>query len=188
MIVDDGTIGLDAIERSDLETLRVGRNSPRVRVRTREYRALTMLDQERWYARISAPDTRHVMFKVLCLKSLADSNHPTDRIVGVVGLCHWDPRDQTAETSFYLLNWRDERKGYMRRALKMLHGWGFDELNLERIWAEVYRFNEPGLALLKTMGFTVEGTLRQHVVREGVRCDSLMLGLLRSEWLECVDE
>jgi len=38
------------------------------------------------------------------------------------------------------------------------------------------------IALLKALGFTEEGRLRSHVYRQGKRCDSLMLGLLREEW------
>ena len=205
---DDG-LCLSALTEDDIELARGARNSPRIRTRTREYRPLTVHDQAQWFQRISAPDTRDFMFAVRQSGSTpaavsAGSSPSSDwlgqnhddviecslsvssitRTVGVVGLCHWEPRDRTAETSFYLTEPEYERRGWMTRALGILHEWGFQELGLERIWAEVYAFNAPGLALLTTLGFREEGRLRQHVYRLGERHDSVMLGLLRSEWEE----
>ncbi len=101
--------------------------------------------------------------------------------VGVVGLCHWSPRDRTAETSFYLGVHEMRRRGLIRRALRLMHAWGFDELGLDRIWAEVYAFNDPGARVLESLGFVREGTLRDHVWRRGRRWDAYMYGLMRDE-------
>ena len=102
--------------------------------------------------------------------------------VGVVGLCHWNSIDRTAETSLYAVP-GNERKGYISSALRLLHGWGFDELGLERIWAEVYAFNEPCLDLLTGLGFKREGILRSHVFTMGKRHDSVLMGLLKTDEL-----
>lgn len=107
-----------------------------------------------------------------------------DRLIGVVGLCHWVPRDGVAEVSFYIGPPEMRGRGYARRALQLLHGWGFDELGLDRTYAETYAFNEASLRLLKRLGYRIEGVLREHVWRQGRRIDSVILGLLRKEWDE----
>jgi RimJ/RimL family protein N-acetyltransferase len=110
------------------------------------------------------------------------SKGPRPMRLGVCGLVHWAPRERTAETSFYLGRVDQRKKKYTRRALTLLHRWGYEELDLERIWAEVYAFNGPGLSFLISLGFTEEGRLRSHVFRAGQRHDSVLLGQLRQEF------
>ncbi len=167
-------VGLCPIEREDLELLAAARNDPSVRLRTREHRGLNMIDQEQWLESISHPHTTNFMFKVVEMGR--------GKTVGVVGLCHWSSIDRTAETSLYAVP-GNERHGFISSALTLLHDWGFDELGLERIWAEVYDFNDPCIALLTGLGFQVEGVLRSHVFTMGKRHDSMMMGLLKTERL-----
>lgn len=174
--LSDGTVDLRPVERGDLVQLASWRNDPELRLRTREFRPLNMANQERWLDHISGPDSTDFMFVVVSDSTL------TPTMLGVVGLCRWDARNRHAETSFYNGSNDMRGKGYMRRALTLLHAWGFQELSLERISAECFEFNEPSIALLKKLGFQEESRLRKHVYRMGKRWDSVMLGLLREEW------
>ena len=167
-------VALRPIRRADLALLAEWRNDADVRVRTREHAGLTELDQERWFEAVVCAPTRTRANHMFAVEVAGE-------LVGCVGLCYWSARDQTAEISFYV--GPDARgKGYGTEALKLLIGWGFGELNLERIFAEAYQFNEPGIKLLERLGFKREGTLRSHAYRMGQRHDATMLGLLRSEW------
>jgi RimJ/RimL family protein N-acetyltransferase len=183
----DGDVGLRAVRPEDLARLGDWRNAPDLRVRTREFRPLTDIDQHRWFERISGSDRRDFMFIVEAAgKLVREGATPACETepVGVVGLCHWEPRDQTAEVSFYLGAEEARGKGVARRALRLLHEYGFKEVGLARIWAEVYGFNTASLQLLKGLGYQREGVLRQHVFRQGRRVDSLLLGILREEWTD----
>lgn len=172
----DGSVSLRPLAREDLPQLAAWRNDPELRARTRELRPLTDEDQARWFARISSPDTRDFMFGLVAVDGVEDA------FIGVVGLCHWVPRDRLAEVSFYIGPPEMRGRGYASKALRLLHAWGFNELGLERIYAETYAFNEPSLRLLERLGYQREGILREHVWRQGARADAVMLGLLRSEW------
>ena len=169
----DGTVSLRPVEREDLDRLAKWRNEGELRTRTREHRPLNGTAQQEWFARISGPDTHDFMF-IVC--------HHGWTWCGVVGLTHWSPRDRHAEVSFYIGDKGARGKGYCKRALTLLIGWGFEELGLDRIYAEVYTFNEPSANLLRKLGFQEEGMLRKHVWRMGKRWDSVMMGLLREEW------
>lgn len=169
---DENVVGLRPVEDVDLTMLAAWRNSPELRVRTREFRPLSWLDQDKWLESQAGKSRRDLMFVVVANK----------RPVGVVGLCHWEPRDRTAEVSFYIGDESARGRGVAAAALRLLHGYGFDEVGLDRIWAECYAFNEPGIKLLKKLGYVEEGRLRNHVFRGGQRVDSVMLGLLREEW------
>lgn len=184
----NGELSLRPVQREDLRQLAEWRNAADLRVRTREFRPLTEADQERWFSRITGPNRRDFMFVIDVAVDGSDAQDRSPRqantreAVGVVGLCHWDPRDQTAEVSFYVGNEQARGKGYAHRALTLLHDYGFEELGLARIWAEVYAFNEPSIRILERLGYQREGLLRQHVWRGGRRVDSIVMGLLRDEW------
>lgn len=177
--VRDDVVSLRPVEHDYLPLLRDWRNSARIRMVTREYRPLNMINQHAWLEAISAPSSRNFMF-IVCEE---ESEQTRWRMVGLVGLTYWQPRDRTAEVSFYIGNEHDQRKGYARRALQLLHRWGFDELGLERIYAEVYEHTPGSVELLLSLGYKHEGILRSHVFRNGRRVDALMLGLLREEWM-----
>src|SRR5437879_13040443 len=78
-----------AIERDDLPRLRDWRNSPAIRRRTREFRLLSLVDQERWFE--SLHNDRHtIMFDVLDEK---------DTLIGDAGRRYMDWKHRRAEVS-----------------------------------------------------------------------------------------
>lgn len=73
-------------------------------------------------------------------------------------------------------------KGFAREALIPVIGYGFEELGLNRIAAEIYCFNERSRKLFEGLGFQHEGTLRQVVWKQGRAMDDCLYSLLREEW------
>jgi len=60
----------------------------------------------------------------------------------------------------------------------------FESLAVERVEFRADARNEVSIAAMKSIGCTVEGTIRNHrLLREGGRGDSIMLSILRDEWL-----
>ena len=57
--------------------------------------------------------------------------------------------------------------------------YGFDDLGLQRLWARFHEGNDASKRLLEKLGFTYEGRLRKHIVRDGERRDCLIYGRLR---------
>jgi ribosomal-protein-alanine N-acetyltransferase len=70
------------------------------------------------------------------------------------------------------------RQGIMSEALGAILDFGFRELDLNRIEALVMVENEASAALLRSLGFQVEGILREHDFFKGrfhdMRCCSLL--------------
>jgi RimJ/RimL family protein N-acetyltransferase len=175
--LSDGVINLRPVTRADLPQLAAWRNDPELRARTREFRPLTDVDQERWLSRISGGDRRDFMFVVERVTGVVRPES-----IGMVGLCHWDAANASAEVSFYVGDKAARGKGFTKRALTLLHGWGFDALRLHRIYAEVYDFNEPGHAVVRSLGYTQCGRQRDTVWRGGRFASSLFYDLLEHEW------
>ena len=73
-------------------------------------------------------------------------------------------------------------QGYAREALLAVIHYCFQNLDLNRIGAEIYTFNTRSIALFEKLGFKREGVIRQCVYKKGHFEDEYLYGLLREEW------
>jgi [ribosomal protein S5]-alanine N-acetyltransferase len=72
--------------------------------------------------------------------------------------------------------------GYATDAARALITFGFGELGLHRISAAAGPDNAASIAVIKRLGMTYEGRIRDHVYTNGAWRDSLLYSLLASEW------
>jgi ribosomal-protein-alanine N-acetyltransferase len=72
-------------------------------------------------------------------------------------------------------------KGYVTEALEAVIGFGFKQLGINRIEAEVMQGNTASERVLKKLGFTKEGTLRDWMYWNEKHYDMNMFSLLRSD-------
>ncbi len=111
------------------------------------------------------------------IRTLAD-----DKLIGGVGLwiSSWTHADTWLGIS---IGERDYwGKGYGTDAMRLAVQYGFLELNLRRISLGLHAYNERALKSYEKVGFKLEGRTRQDGLRDGVRYDSLWMGILREEW------
>ena len=76
----------------------------------------------------------------------------------------------------------DWGQGYGYEAAELALAFAFGELNLHRVTATVFNYNERSRALVEKLGFRLEGAFREFLERDGERHDMLLYGLLRPEW------
>jgi RimJ/RimL family protein N-acetyltransferase len=130
--------------------------------------------EEEWLAsaakRVSPPDIS------LAIETL-DGRH-----IGSIGLHGIGPEDRHASLGIVIGAKDCWSQGYGSDALRALLRFGFDEINLNRVWLEVFADNARAIASYKKCGFVEEGRLRQHWFRRGAYRDSLIMGVLREEF------
>lgn len=85
-----------------------------------------------------------------------------------------------AETGYVLSPWA-RGDGVMTRALRLVLGWGFDELGLAGVTWKARVGNEASRRVAQKCGFTVEGTVRGFLVFRGQRVDAWIGTLLRDD-------
>jgi RimJ/RimL family protein N-acetyltransferase len=73
-------------------------------------------------------------------------------------------------------------RGYGYEAAQLGLAFAFAELNLHRVQATVFSYNERSIALLEKLGFRREGVYREFLQRDGKRYDMILYGLLDREW------
>ena len=73
-------------------------------------------------------------------------------------------------------------RGYAKEALQAIISWGFREVQLNRIEAQVHPDNARSLALLTKLGFVQEGHQREAGYWAGRHHDLLQIALLKAHW------
>lgn len=103
--------------------------------------------------------------------------------IGTCAIMNPDMRNRHAELSIVIGDPTYWSKGFGTLIMKQLLEWGFEGLNLKRLYLHVFSFNERAIGLYEKMGFTKEGTLRNMVYRDSKYHDVYVYGLLRDEWM-----
>jgi ribosomal-protein-alanine N-acetyltransferase len=98
-------------------------------------------------------------------------------VIGCCDLSEIDRHHARAEVGF-LFGRGHWGQGFALEAMGAIRDHAFDTVGLERLWARFHAGNEKS-ALLERVGFSYEGTLRGHVLREGTRRDCVLYGRLR---------
>jgi RimJ/RimL family protein N-acetyltransferase len=105
-----------------------------------------------------------------------------DRLIGNCGLFGFDWKNRFAEFGILIGEKDAWGHGYGTDAARLILRFGFDELNLNRIWLRVYDFNPRAVRAYEKAGYVHEGTYRQALYREGAYHDIHVMSMLRDEW------
>ena len=70
----------------------------------------------------------------------------------------------------------------MPEAARALIDLGFKDLGLHKIELTCFGYNVQSQRIAEKLGFTLEACIGDRKDAQGNRCDSLMYGLLKSEW------
>mgnify|MGYP002621277970 FL=1 len=163
---------LTAVNSQSLEQMREWRNDPELRQYFREYREISDFMQNSWYERVSK-DQNQVNFEI--------RDPAKDVLIGHCGLYYIDWRSRHAEFGIYVGHNSYRSSGYGSDALRTLIRYGFNDLNLNKIWCEVYS-NNKALDIYRHVGFKDEGILRDKYFNNGRYWDSYMLSMLKKDF------
>ena len=123
---------LTSVEEENLEQLRNWRNRPELRKYFREYREISKTMQKRWFEKINN-DPNQVNFEIRTLDN--------QLLIGHCGLYYINWIIKSAEFGIYVGDNNHRNGGFGSDALRTLIKYGFEDLNLNKIWCEVYDNN-----------------------------------------------
>ncbi len=169
-----GTVtGLRAIEKYDLSQLLEWRNKPNFRLFFREYRELNSENQLKWFEKYILNDLNTRMFAIIELETM--------ELIGACGLCYIDWINRNADFSIYIGKddlYIDEI--FAIDAAKVMEKYGFDELNLHRLWAEIYSIDEKKIKFFNQLQFKKEGHFNETHWTKGQWVDSIYFGKIKN--------
>lgn len=79
---------------------------------------------------------------------------------------------------------REKGKGYGRETMNSLIKYAFEEMKLNKVWLEAYSDNDIGRALYESLGFHIDGILRQHHREVRGIMDQVQYSMLKGEYAE----
>ena len=167
------SINLRALETEDLEVLKKWRNDPINRNHTREYRLLNMINQRDWFEMIHKDNPpKFLMFGVV---------NKQKKLIGICGLTYIDWKNRHCEISIilYLKNWQKTKQG--KETISLLEKFGFGELNMHRLWVEIFDTIPENVKLFESLNFIREGILRDKLWRNKKWHDSYIYSKLSTD-------
>jgi RimJ/RimL family protein N-acetyltransferase len=117
-----------------------------------------------------------------CTRMFAIQHTDTGTLLGACGLCYIDWVNRTADFSLYIGHeglYIDDNLA--PDAAVTMTGYAFDELGLNRLWSEIYAFDEAKTRFFQRLGWQLDGRHRQTHWAEGAWHDSLYFSLLASD-------
>ena len=171
-------VALRSIEEDDLKALRDWRNREDMRRFFREYRELNMANQKAWFDGTVNGGSRDLMVAIV--------DRGSGELIGAAGLCSIDWVVRNAEISLYIgkdgLYVDQGPDGFAWDALSLLVGYGFRQVNLHKVWAEVFEIDLAKQRLLEEFGFRRDGVLRDKGFTDGAYLSSIVYSFLENEW------
>lgn len=174
-------IGLTAVEKTDIKQLMDWRNNAENRKYFREYRELNMTMQEQWFQQKVINDQNTIMFSIRRLND--------NELLGCCGFVYINWVHRHADLSLYI-GWEDvyiDEVGYAEDACRVLLNYGFEELGFNKVWTEIYEFDDRKRKLYDKIGFKQDGLLRQNYYSDGRWFDSRILSILATEFEKSLD-
>ncbi|MCE5313386.1 MAG: GNAT family protein [Armatimonadota bacterium] len=105
----------------------------------------------------------------------------SNKQIGTCGYHRWDKTNNIAEIG-YDLERESWGRGYMQEAIGAALKVGFCNMKLNRVQAFTYVQNARSVKMLKKLGFTAEGIIRDKHYFRGTYYDHYCFSLLKREW------
>ena len=169
-------VRLRHVERRDLENYVLWMNDPEIREGLDSTFPMSLAEEEIWFEATLERDPVERPFAIEVQEGDSWVH------IGGCGFHKFDAIAHKAEIGLLIGAKAYWRQGLATDAMEALVAHGFDTLNLHRIYLRVYEFNEAAVQLYRKLGFVEEARLRQDCFRRGRYWDTIVMGMLRSEW------
>ncbi len=179
--LQDGDLTLRAVGPQDIESIRQWRNAQMDVLR--QSTAISLEEQKSYFAEHIWPDKSSLNPRQILL---AIEQH--GELIGYGGLVHISWPYRRAEISFLLNPTLEQNHKVLRdifsRYLMMIQGFAFEDIKLHRLTTETYEHRVLHIEILESVGFKLEGRLREHIIVDGKLRNSLLHASLANEWCD----
>ena len=106
-----------------------------------------------------------------------------DEIVGFITLRRINQINGTGKLTVFLSE-GNHGKGIGSEAVTLMLWYAFNTLNLRKVNADVFTFNERSLRCFEKLGFRRQGVLEKEYFVDGQYHDDVLLRIFKKEWLD----
>lgn len=164
-------INLRALEREDLQKMHKWANDPELTQFVGPRFPVSMSQEEAWFEQLMKNESREAL--IIETKE--------QEAIGYMYL-DVDWVNGKAELSIAIGEKDYQDKGYGTEACQTALNHCFNELNLNKVYVYVFRFNERAIRLYEKCGFKKEGLIREDYLIHRKYEDRLIMGILKKEF------
>lgn len=117
-------------------------------------------------------------------KGFVIAHKDTEEYIGQIGLIDIDWRNRSAVLGIVIGSEENRSKGYGTEAIRVLQEFVFNSLNLNKLELQLRDYNLRGYSCYLKCGFKEEGRKRQSYYIDGKYTDTILMGILKSEYEE----
>ncbi|UOQ95297.1 GNAT family N-acetyltransferase [Halobacillus shinanisalinarum] len=130
---------------------------------------------QNWFERNSTDSSRIDL--IICLQ---ENNQP----IGEMAMLDIDHQNRKAAVRISIFDKEYWGSGFGTEAMSLLLQFGFENLNLHRVGLDVFSYNERAIRSYQKLGFRQEGIIRDDLYYDGKYHDSIVMGVLKEEFLK----
>ncbi len=108
--------------------------------------------------------------------------HQSGEKIGYLALYDIDNRHKHAEFAI-MIDPSQQGKGYATEATRLIVEYGFNQLNLYKLFLYVDKLNEKAAHIYQKVGFQIEGDLKKHYFVNGSYHDVLFMSLFQEDYV-----
>ena len=166
-------IRLSPLAANNLELTREWANDRELNACILRALPVTEYDQNQWYDSLCR-DRSRIVFAAYGV----DNNEH----IGNCGFYHIDYLHRRAEFWTLIGDKACWGKGYSKEIVRLMVDYGFETLNLNRIYLNVRLDHQPAVRLYETTGFQREGILKEQYYLQGEYVDVLVMAVLKKDY------
>ncbi len=167
-----GSVNLRPLGLDDMVRVLGWRNLPQVAAYMYTDHRISDAEHARWFATAMNDDTKRYWIIEL-------DGEP----VGLANLYDISLAQKRASVALYIARETARGAGVGSATDGLLISQAFEMVGLDKLCAEVLANNERGIRVHQRNGFAIDGVLRGHVLKAGVRVDVVTMSLFREQWL-----
>jgi RimJ/RimL family protein N-acetyltransferase len=164
---------LRPLERSDAPLLAAWFNDPVVTENLQMRRPVNLDFEEEFLSNLWRDEHRVVLGIALC---------DGDGLIGTTGVEEIDFVNRQAHFGLAIGARGEWGKGYGTETTRLMVGYAFRHLNLNRVALHVYETNPRAIRTYERIGFQREGVLRQARWQATRFVDTIIMAILRQDW------
>lgn len=161
---------LRTMEQADLELVLQWRNSDRIREHMYTDQLITMDEHQAWFNKLK--QNQDAVYQIFEIKQ---------KPVGLINFTHLDTHNSKCNWGFYLGR-QDLPRGSGAMMGYLGLEYAFEQLRMRKICGETFAFNAASIRFHQNLGFTQEGQLKKHVLKNGNYEDIILFALFNEDW------
>lgn len=105
-----------------------------------------------------------------------------NQLIGSCQLYHVNFISRNAELQIRIAAMNDQGQGFGSDAIQLLLKFAFADINLNKVYLNVFSTNERAIKAYQKCGFRQEGELREHAFIDGEYLNIIVMAILKKEY------